>query len=111
MRPIISVLVVSSVFAQAPAPPGEKTEAARATEAAAVAKKAAEAYKVTTGEAGGNALQLEPKSLLALVESGDGLVPRLGIRLDREGEAGGGRLDLQEVPAAPRTTWGSNSTR
>jgi hypothetical protein len=64
MPPAILVLVVSSVFAQAQAPPGENTEAARATEAAAVAKKAAEAYKVTTGEAGENALQLEPKSLL-----------------------------------------------
>jgi len=64
MRPTILVLVVSSAFAQAQPPPGENTEAARATEAAAIAKKTAEAYKVTTGEAGRNALQLEPKSLL-----------------------------------------------
>jgi hypothetical protein len=64
MRPAILVLVVSSVFAQAQAPPGEKTEAARSAEAAAVAKKAADAYKVTTGEAGENALQLEPRALL-----------------------------------------------
>ena len=64
MRAASLVLVLSSVFAQAQAPPGEKTEAARATEAAAVAKKAAESYKVTTGEAGGSVLQLEPKSLL-----------------------------------------------
>jgi hypothetical protein len=64
MRPAILVLVASTVFAQAQAPPGEKTEAARSTEAAAVAKKAAEAYKVTTGEAGENALQLEPRALL-----------------------------------------------
>jgi hypothetical protein len=64
MRPAILVLVVSSVFAQAQAPPGEQTEAARATEAAAVAKTAAEAYKVTAGEAGGDGLQLQPKSLL-----------------------------------------------
>jgi hypothetical protein len=39
-------------------------ESARSAEAAAVAKKAAEAYKVTTGDAAGKALQLEPKSLL-----------------------------------------------
>jgi hypothetical protein len=65
MLPAILVLVVSSSVAQAPSLPGDKIEAARATEAAAVAKKAAEAYKVTTGEAGGNALQLEPKSLLS----------------------------------------------
>ncbi len=64
MRPTILVLVASSAFAQAQPPPGEKTEAARATEAAAVAKKAAEAYRVTTGEPERNALQLEPKSLL-----------------------------------------------
>jgi hypothetical protein len=64
MRTAIVVFVVSSVFAQAQAPPGENAEAARATEAAAVAKKAAEAYKVTTGEAGRDALRLEPKSLL-----------------------------------------------
>jgi len=64
MRPTILVLAVSTAFAQAQPPPGEKTEAARAIEAAAIAKRTAEAYRVTTGEAGGNALQLEPKSLL-----------------------------------------------
>ena len=65
MRPAILVLVVSTAVTQAPSPSGEKIEAARATEAAAAAKKAAQAYKVTTGEAGGNALQLESKSLLS----------------------------------------------
>jgi hypothetical protein len=64
MRPVILVLVVSSASAQAQPQPGEKTEADRATEAAAVAKKAAEAYTVTAGGAGGDALRLEPKSLL-----------------------------------------------
>ena len=101
MRPAFLVLVVSSVFAQAQPPPGDKTEAARATEAAAVAKKAAEAYKVTTGEAGRGRLAARAEVALAVVESGGGLVPRLGIPLDREGEAAGGRLDLQEVRAAP----------
>ncbi len=60
----ILVLVVSGVFAQAQPTPGENTEAARATEAAAAAKRAAEAYRVTTREAGTDALRLEPKSLL-----------------------------------------------
>jgi hypothetical protein len=64
MRPAIILLVMTSAFAQAKAPPAEKTEAARAIEAAADAKKAAEAYKVTTGATGGQALHLEPKSLL-----------------------------------------------
>jgi hypothetical protein len=64
MSPAVLVVVASSVIGQAPVPPGEKTEAARAGEAAADAKKAAEAYKVTTREAGTNALKLEPKSIL-----------------------------------------------
>ena len=64
MQPSTLVLIVSIAFAQAQPAPGDKTEAARATEAAVVAKKAAEAYSVTTGEAGANALKLEPKSLL-----------------------------------------------
>jgi hypothetical protein len=64
MGPAIVVLIVSSAFLQAQPTPAEKTEAARASEAAAVAKKAAEAYKLTTGEAGADALQLEAKSLL-----------------------------------------------
>jgi hypothetical protein len=64
MRPAILVFVVSSVFAQEKATPGEQTEAARATEAAAVAKTAAEAYKVTADEAGRDGLQLQPNSLL-----------------------------------------------
>ncbi len=64
MRFAILVLAVSNVLAQAQSPPDEKTEAARAIEAAAVARKAAEAYRVTTGEAGGSALELEPHSLL-----------------------------------------------
>jgi len=64
MRPAILVLVLSSAVAQTQPPPDEKTEAARATESAAIAKKVAEAYRVTTGEPGGGALQLEPESLL-----------------------------------------------
>lgn len=64
MRPAIVVLAVSTVLAQAQPPPGEKTEAARASEAAVAARKAAEAYKVTTGESGEKPLYLEPKSLL-----------------------------------------------
>jgi hypothetical protein len=64
------VLVMSNVFAQAQTPPAdapapdEKTEFARATEAAAAAKKAAEAYRITTGEGAGSALRLEPMPLL-----------------------------------------------
>ena len=67
---LILVLIVSSAFMQAPSPsgdrpsPDEKTEAARAIEAAADAKKAAEAYRVTKGESGQGPLQLDPKSLL-----------------------------------------------
>ena len=72
MRPsiLVLILVVPSLFARAQSPPSnppspdEKTEAARASEAAAVARKVAEAYKVTKGEAGGDVLQLEAKSLL-----------------------------------------------
>jgi hypothetical protein len=65
MRPSLLVLVVSSFLAQAQShPPDEKTEAMRATEAAAFTRKVAESYQVTTDEAGGDALKLEPKSLL-----------------------------------------------
>jgi hypothetical protein len=44
--------------------PDDKTEAARAREAAAVTRKAAESYTITTGSTGTTALVLEPKSLL-----------------------------------------------
>ncbi len=64
MRPAILVLGVLSAVAQVQPPPGDKIEAARATESAAVAKTTAQAYRVTTGEAGRTVLQLEPKSLL-----------------------------------------------
>jgi hypothetical protein len=70
MRAALFILVASSAFAQAQQPPvvqlapDEKSEAARSIEAAADAKKAAEAYRVTRGEPDGKVLQLEPKSLL-----------------------------------------------
>ena len=70
MRPSLLVLVVSSVLARAQSPavdqpsPDEKLEAARASEAAGFVRKVAEAYKVTTGEPAGEALRLEPQSLL-----------------------------------------------
>jgi hypothetical protein len=64
MRYTILLPVLSAVVAQAQPPSGDKTEALRATEAAVAARKAAEAYKVTSSDAGPGALQLEPKSLL-----------------------------------------------
>jgi hypothetical protein len=64
MGPAVILLVVSGMVAQAQLPSGDESEAVRATEAAVAARKAAEAYKVTTSEAGTGALQLEPKSLL-----------------------------------------------
>jgi hypothetical protein len=64
MRSAILVFFVSNVISQTQPPSVEKTEVARATEAAAVAKKAAEAYQVTTAETGKTALQLEPEPLL-----------------------------------------------
>ena len=72
MRPslVVFALVASSLSAKAQSPtndqppPDEKTEAARATEASAFARKVAEGYKVTTDETGGGALRLEAKSLL-----------------------------------------------
>jgi hypothetical protein len=64
MRSAVVLFVVSSAIAQAQAPPGETTEAARATEAAAIAKKAAEAYKVSANAAGESPLHLEPEPVL-----------------------------------------------
>jgi hypothetical protein len=64
MRLAIVVFVLSGLLVQAKAPLADKTEAARATEAAAVAKKAAEAYTVRTADAGDTALKLEPEPLL-----------------------------------------------
>lgn len=64
MPAAILIFALTALLAQAQPPPDDKTEAARATEAASAAKKAAEAYRVTTKEAGSDALQLEPKPLL-----------------------------------------------
>jgi hypothetical protein len=62
--PLLIAVVVSGAFAQAPSQPDEKTEAARAVQAAAIAKKAVASYRVTSGGTRGKVLQLEPESLL-----------------------------------------------
>jgi hypothetical protein len=70
MRMALVVLVLASapVLAQAPAPPvstDTKTEAARAAEAAELARKAAEEFTITIGQPDRTiTLQLEPKPLL-----------------------------------------------
>jgi hypothetical protein len=70
MSTSLLILVASSVFAQGQSPtkdqasPDEKTEAARAAEAAAITQKVAEAYRVTASDARDEALRLEPKSVL-----------------------------------------------
>jgi hypothetical protein len=70
VRPTILVLVMSNALVQAQSPPAdapapeEKTETARATDAAAAAEKAARAYRITAGEGAERALRLEPTPLL-----------------------------------------------
>jgi hypothetical protein len=70
MRPIILVLVMSNALAHAQASPAdarapqEKTETARATDAAAAAEKVARSYRITAGEGAKKALRLEPTPLL-----------------------------------------------
>jgi hypothetical protein len=70
MRSTLLLLLLVSASARAKrslatkTQPDDKTEVARAREAAAVTRKAAESYTITTGSTGTTALVLEPKSLL-----------------------------------------------
>jgi hypothetical protein len=70
MRFTLVILLLTSAAAWAEQPPGaitapdDKTEAARAREAALITRKAAESYTITTDSTGQTALVLEPQSLL-----------------------------------------------
>ena len=101
---------MSIAFAQTQPPPDENTEAARATESAAVAKKAAETYRVTTGEAGGNALQLEPKSLLKWSNPVGGSFHGSVFLWTAKGRPEVVASIYKKYLPLPHT-WGSNSTR
>ena len=89
MRLSILVFVASSACGQGPPPSAELTEAARATEAAAIAKKAAASYRLTTGKPpGGTVLAAR-----AEVAAASGRIPWVARSTARysSGRRGGGR--------------------